>query len=275
MSMKERTSLEIYVDELKNNNCSTLKIEEELELLKLASKGDKEAINKIINANLRFVISVAKKYAKFGSDIEDLIQVGNIALFESFDSFDYDKFIKSGCNRFISYAGRRIAQKIILESKNNYAVSLKDGKFKQLKSLQNEMSNLDEEMDELTKVEIASKNIGISKKAGMQIYNASMKASSLDFIITDDEKTFGERIADETFIQPAEEAIMNIMSEEVKEKITTLPQLEKDVLTLSYGLNGTKPLNYPTIGKQIGYTREGVRVIHNRAIEHLKEQLAA
>jgi len=283
MRTNERTALEIYLSELKNSNCQALALEKEHELLKKASNGDKKAIEKIIKANLRFVISVAKKYARNNEELlNDFIQVGNIALYESFESFDYEKFIKKGCNRFISYAGLRITQKIALESKKVYSVNITDGKFKDLKKLKAEMTLVEENLNyffpnsenvsELDKVKLAAENIGMKEKVAVNLYESSLIASSLDYPTDSDSRTLSDTLFDDKYLSPEDESIYNICSDELKTKLKKLSRLEEDVITLAYGLNGNSPLNYPAIGNEIGYTREGIRIIHNRALEHLKEE---
>ncbi len=273
MSVKEKSSLELYIEEIGSENCSPLEIQKENELLKKASAGDRKAQDKIIRANLRYVVSVAKKFAKGNVELDDLVQAGNEALFESFATFDYDKFAKSGCNRFISYAGRRIAQKIALEAKGGIDVSISEGKFKDLKKLQKEMASIDGDMDEMSRVEKAAISLGIKKSAALNLYNSAETASSLEYKSEEDGRKLEEKMPCNTFASPDEEALMNANSEVLKKSIVKLGKIEEEVLTLAYGLDGNEALNYPAIGKILGYTREGIRIVHNRAINHLKEEM--
>lgn len=273
MKATERTSLEIYIEKLKDEECSALDLQNERELLKKAAAGDMKARNKILKSNLRYVVSVAKKCRKSGVDLDDLVQAGNEALYESFLTFDYDKFVKSGCNRFISYAGRRIAQKIALEAKGAIPVSISEGKFKDLRKLLVEMSAQNPELDEMAKVENAARSLGMKKKNAMELYTSTTDAASMEFHHDEDDKPLGERLSNDTFVTPENEAVMNISSETLKKCIVKLGRIEGKVLTLAYGLDGKAPLNYPAIGRELGYTREGVRVVHNRAINRLRESM--
>ena len=108
MKAIEKSSIELYIKEIGSGTCSPLALRDEDELLRRASGGDEAARERIMKANLRYVVSVAKKYARGSVDLDDLVQAGNEALFESFETFDYGKFKKSGCSKFITYAGRRI-----------------------------------------------------------------------------------------------------------------------------------------------------------------------
>ena len=273
MKATEKTSLEIYIEKLKDEECSALDLKNERELLKKASCGDKKARNKIISSNLRYVVSVAKKFARANVDLDDLVQAGNEALYESFQTFDYDKFVKSGCNRFISYAGRRIAQKIAIEAKCGIPVSISDGKYKDLKKLLVEMSAQNPELDEIKKVENAARTLGMKKNSAVELYTTTSESVSMEFQFDEDDKPLGERLRNDTFVTPENEAVMKISSELLKKCMDNLCTLEEQVLTLAYGLDGNAPLNYPAIGKQLGYTREGVRVVHNRAISHLRASM--
>ncbi len=273
MNEKERTSLEIYINELSRTDFSALDLEEELELLKLASDGDKKAQEKIIKANLRFVVSVAKKYAKKGALLDDLVQAGNIALFESFDSFDYEKFVRSGCCRFISYAGRRVAQKITLEAKNALPVSITDGKYKELRKFQYEMSSLGIDSNDENGIKNTAKSLGITEKRARQLYESSLDTTSYEQSSYGDGKSIEEKLGDSSFATPEDDAILNVSAIELKKNLSKLDRIEEEVITLAYGLDGHAPLNYPAIGAKIGYTREGVRLVHNRAISHLRENM--
>lgn len=273
MNTKERTSLEIYIGELGKSNCSALDLEQELDLLLKASEGDIVAQEKIIKANLRFVVSVAKKYAKNGVLLDDLIQAGNMALFESFQSFDYEKFVRSGCGRFITYAGRRVAQKIALEAKNSISVTITDGKYKELRKFQAEVKALENEFSNEDEIKVAAKNLGISEKRARTLYESSLESASYEQTSFNDGKSIEEKLGDTSFSTPEDEAILNVSAFQLKKSLSKLNSLEEKVITLAYGLDGHAPLNYPAIGEKIGYTREGVRLVHNRAINHLKENM--
>lgn len=273
MSAKEKSAFEIFMKELGKESFSALDLRKEHELLQLAEKGDVKAQEKIIKANLRYVVSVAKNFANKGSLLDDLIQVGSIALFESFQSFNYEKFLQSGCNRFISYASKRVIQKISLEVKKSLPVSITDGKFKELKKLQTEMKNLGIDNLDESALELLSKNVGISKKKIKNLYKISLDTFSLEQTSDYDGKSLEDRLGDTFFSTPEEESIKKVMSEEVKKNLSSLSRTEEDVLTLAYGLDKNEPLNYPAIGKKLGYTREGIRLIHNRAINHLRKNM--
>lgn len=243
----EKSAMELYLGELKN--CpSNLKINDERELLKRAAAGDKKAREKIIKANLRFVVSVAKRFWKRGGvSLEDLICAGNLALYESFDTFDFEKFCKNGCGRFITYAGRRICQRIEQESRFALSVSMGEGAFK---DFQKNAKSAWQSAKSKRSVALL-----LAGKGAEELDSAAKKISSLENV--------------------SESVQKKIDSELILLKTKRLPELERKVVFLVYGLSGGEPLNYPAVGKRIGYTREGVRAIHNRAVKHLKEMLGA
>lgn len=251
--MNERTAMDIYISELSRAQCDSLEMEEELSLLARAADGDRKAMRRIVEANLRFVVSVAKKYARRGgAELEDLVQAGSLALYESFATFDYGKFVRSGCCRFASYAGMRVAQKIAMEA-SAHSLSAPVCAVRAAARLE------------------FSEGQKISEKRARTLANARERAVSLDA-----EDSDGRRVSDfasDPREDPARDAVMSICAQNLSGAMRSLPQVERDVLDMAYGLSGEKPMNYPAIGRELGYTREGVRLVHNRAVRHLREMM--
>ena len=272
MKAIEKSSIELYIEEIGSGTCSPLALRDEDELLRRASGGDEAARERIMKANLRYVVSVAKKYARGSVDLDDLVQAGNEALFESFETFDYGKFKKSGCSRFITYAGRRICQKIAMEAKGGIDVSITEGKFKDLRRLRKEMSSMECE-SEAERVERAADSLGMNRKSAMRLYRTAEQASSLEYSAESGDRSLEERMPSETFAAPDEEALMRTNAELLRKLVERLGCIEGKVITLAYGLDGGEPLNYPAIGQRLGYTREGIRIVHNRAISRLREEM--
>ena len=113
----------------------------------------------------------------------------------------------------------------------------------------------------------------LKKNSAVELYTTTSESVSMEFQFDEDDKPLGERLRNDTFVTPENEAVMKISSELLKKCMDNLCNIEEQVLTLAYGLDGNAPLNYPAIGKQLGYTREGVRVVHNRAISHLRASM--
>lgn len=272
MKSIEKSSIEFYIEEIGKEACSPLDLKNEDELLKKASGGDEKARARIMKANLRYVVSVAKKYARGAVDLDDLVQAGNEALFESFGTFDYDKFKRSGCSRFITYAGRRICQKIAMEAKGGLDVSMPEGKFKDLKRLRKAVSET-ECGDEAKAVEKAAAALGMKGKTALGLYRTAERAASLEYSAEDGGRSLEERMPSGTFVSPDEDALMRTNADLLRKLVRKLGRVEKSVITMAYGLDGGEPLNYPAIGKALGYTREGIRIVHNRAISRLREEM--
>lgn len=266
----EKSSLAIYIEKISSSSFDALSLDEEQELLEKAAAGDVRARDRIIRANMRFVVSVAKKYARGTAELSDLIQAGNAALFESFFSFNISAFRKSGCHRFISYAGRRISQQIALEARITCPVSVKSGKYKELRKLQAAVASASEG-DEC--VSRAAKKIGMRADKAEALLSVAGESVSLDAPASDGNRALSELIADNRGMSVDERAVMSVSAEILTKKLRALGGIEGKVISLAYGLYGGEPLNYPAIGNALGYTREGIRVVHNRAIERLRKMM--
>lgn len=252
------------------NKIPLLSYEEEYPLALKAKEGDKKARERIINSNLRFVVSVAKKFRGQGLALSDLINEGNIGLVVALDKFEPEKGY-----HFISYAVWWIRQSIMKAiSEKGRAVRLPLNRSNELIQIQkaqraimaeNEISDpTDEEIAELT---------GLDKKLINDLLTVSGDMVSFDSPVKkgeEGESTFGDFILDSNK-GPEDEVMETSMKEDVRSLLSVLSDKERNIIELRYGLNGEKPMSLKEIGENYNLTKERIRQIEKKALEKLKE----
>ena len=268
--MTDENVLATYLKEI--NKIPLLSNEEEVELAEKAAAGDKLAKNKIINANLRFVVTIAKKYQKKGLDIEDLISEGNIGLMNAIEKFDVSKGY-----RFISYAVWWIRQSILKAiceksrpirlplNRANELVRIEHAK----KELYSTGLSLNEE-DEITEV---ANMLNMDSTHVREMINISKEMASLDSEIYGKDNsyiTMGEMLEDTRYAAPDTKLIEEDMNRELNDVIDTLKPNEAQVLRMRYGLDGQKPMSLKEVGEAFDLTKERIRQIEKIAIKRMR-----
>lgn len=268
--MTDENVLATYLKEI--NKIPLLSNEEEVELAEKAAAGDKLAKNKIINANLRFVVTIAKKYQKKGLDIEDLISEGNIGLINAIEKFDVSKGY-----RFISYAVWWIRQSILKAiceksrpirlplNRANELVRIEHAK----KELYSTGISLNEE-DEITEV---ANMLNMDSTHVREMINISKEMASLDSEIYGKDNsyiTMGEMLEDTRYAAPDTKLIEEDMNRELNDVIDTLKPNEAQVLRMRYGLDGQKPMSLKEVGEAFDLTKERIRQIEKIAIKRMR-----
>ena len=268
--MTDENVLATYLKEI--NKIPLLSNEEEVELAEKAAAGDKLAKNKIINANLRFVVTIAKKYQKKGLDIEDLISEGNIGLINAIEKFDVSKGY-----RFISYAVWWIRQSILKAiceksrpirlplNRANELVRIEHAK----KELYSTGLSLNEE-DEITEV---ANMLNMDSTHVREMINISKEMASLDSEIYGKDNsyiTMGEMLEDTRYAAPDTKLIEEDMNRELNDVIDTLKPNEAQVLRMRYGLDGQKPMSLKEGGEAFDLTKERIRQIEKIAIKRMR-----
>ncbi len=259
--------LSIYLKEI--NRIPLISHEEEYELALKAKAGDKAARDRILRANLRFVVSVAKKFRGQGLPLSDLINEGNIGLITALDKFEPDKGY-----HFISYAVWWIRQSIMKAiSEKGRTVRLPLNRSNELMQIQKAQKTL---MHEKETIEPSSEDIAVATGLDAKLVNDLLAISedviSFDSPVKkgeDSDSTFGDFIEDES-TGPEEMVMQGSLKEAVDSLLDTLSDKERDIIERRFGLNNRKPMSLKEIGEVYGLTKERIRQIEKRALERLR-----
>ncbi len=244
-----------------------LTAEEELFYAKNMTEGDPKAKEKLINANLRLVVSIAKRYVGRGMAFLDLIQEGNLGLMKAVDKFDYTKGFK-----FSTYATWWIRQAITRSIADQartirIPVHMVETINKLIKVSRSLLQSLGREP---TSEEIAEA-MGISEARVIEIQKIAQDPVSLETPIgEEDDSHLGDFIEDTSATAPIEAAEANMLKEQVNEILSTLAPREAMVLILRYGLRDGRPRTLEEVGKVFNVTRERIRQIEAKALRRLK-----
>ena len=244
-----------------------LTMEEEQKIAKRISEGDPEAKKELIEANLRLVVSIAKKYVGRGLPLLDLIQEGNIGLMKAVDKFEYEKGFK-----FSTYATWWIRQAItraIADQAKTIRVPVHMVETIN-KTLRTSRMLLQELGREPTNEEIAKKmNMPVAKID--EILKTSRDPVSLDTPIGEEEDSqLGDFIEDESLLSPVDSASFSMLKEELEEAMASLTERERNVIKLRFGLDDGKTRTLEEVGKEFNVTRERIRQIEAKALRKLR-----
>jgi RNA polymerase primary sigma factor len=241
--------------------------EDEARLAVEIRAGDEEATNKLVRANLRFVVSVAKKYQNQGVSLSDLINEGNLGLMRAAKRFDETKGIK-----FISYAVWWIRQAILQAlAEQSRIVRVPLNRAGDLHRIGKRAATLLQDLGrEPTYLEIAE-GLGISEEEVSRTMAISHISLSLDAPMTPGEdNSLIDHLADTNRLLPDEEAFEKALIECVQQSLLILKPREGRVLRMYFGLDGDEPMTLEVIGEVLGVTRERVRQIKDRALLKLR-----
>ena len=265
----EKDVLSIYLKEI--NRVPLLDHDEEYQLALRAQKGDEKARERLISANLRFVVAVAKKFQGQGLPLEDLIDEGNIGLLIALDKFEPDKGY-----HFISYAVWWIRQSIMKAiCEKSRAVRLPLNRANELfqiqkaqKSLMHSSGSADVSIEEI------AQEAGLEPELVNELLSISRDTVSFDTPVTaGGESTtsrLGDFIEDEGF-GPEELAMQKCLKEDINTVLSTLSDKEREIIILRFGLNNNAPMSLKEIGEIFNLTKERIRQIEKRALERLKQ----
>ena len=259
MSFKDITLKEI-------GNVPLLSAEEETELAKRVEQGDEEAKKKLTEANLRLVVSIAKKYVGRGMPFLDLIQEGNMGLMKAVDKFDYTKgykfstyatwWIRQAITRGIADTGRTIRVPVHMVETIN-------------KTLRMTRTLLQELGREPTPEEVADR-LGVPVSRVREVLKISRDPVSLDTPIgEEDDSHLGDFIPDEDASEPSEAASFSLLREQLEEVLDTLAPREKKVLELRFGIVDGRTRTLEEVGKEFNVTRDRIRQIEAKALRKL------
>jgi len=260
-------SVRLYLREI--GKIPLLSAEEELALAKKVVAGDKKAKDKMAEANMRLVVSIAKRYVGRGLDLLDLIQEGNTGLLRAVEKFDPDKGFK-----FSTYATWWIRQAITRAIADQArTIRIPVHMVETINKLLRTQRRLTQELNrEPTNEEIAeAMEIDVDKVE--HIMKIKQDISSLDASVRDDEEdsVLGDFIEDEDTVSPEESATGQLLKEHVKEMLGALTEREQKILKLRFGLEDGKSHTLEEVGQEFNVTRERIRQIEAKALAKLRK----
>ena len=260
-------SLDLYLKEI--SNYPLLSREDEIQLAKRIKKNDQRALEKITRSNLRFVVSVAKKYQFCNQSVSlaDLINEGNVGLIRAAHKFDETKGIK-----FISYAVWWIRQAILQAlAEQSHIVRIPMNRAGTLYKIGKKSNRLTQELGRKPTVEEIAEGMDISLEEVRKTLSISQSHLSLDAPLTPGEDNrLLDYLPDNYNRCPAENAFENALSSAIEDSLSTLKEREAKILRLYFGLGGQEPMTLEQVGSVLGITRERVRQIKEKAFSRLR-----
>ena len=266
----------IYRDEVKDSlhryledvaTSEPLTSEEEVFLARRIKKGDLEARRKLVEANLRFVITVAREHQNQGVPLADLISAGNVGLITAAERFDETKGFK-----FISYAVWWIRQSILQTlAEHSRVVRLPLNRVDLLRRISRYVNNRQQETSGRPPEEEIAEELGISVEQVVDTLASGQRILSLDMTFDEDEEnSLLEVMTDENQKSPDHLLLQNSLEDEIFAALDTLEEREREVIRLYFGLGGDAEMTLEEIGIRFRLTRERVRQIKEKALRKLR-----
>ena len=263
---EEQSALDQYLRDVSRHELLTP--EQEIELGRRAREGDEDAVQRLVRANLRFVISVAKKYQNRGVSLIDLIQEGNVGLVTAARKFDIDQGVK-----FISYAVWWIRQAILAALANQgRAVRVPLNRASDLARIFRERERLKQELRRDPSLEEVAEAAMLTPEIVQSLQTLNAAEIRLDAPIGDsDDSQLVERFMSDEAQEPEVAVEERLLAEHIERALDTLAERDARVVRLYFGLDGGREHTLEEIGNMLGVTRERVRQLRDRALKRLRE----
>jgi RNA polymerase primary sigma factor len=259
-------SVRLYLREI--GRVKMIKPDEEIELARLIAKGDAQAKKKLIQANLRLVISIAKKYLNRGLPFQDLIQEGNLGLIRAAEKFDHTKGFK-----FSTYATWWIRQAISrgLADKSR-TIRVPVHMVESINKLKKTNSKLSQDLGRKPTEQELSAAMDITINKVQEIQQADREPVSMETPLNRDDETYiGDLIEDDESDRPEATTAEELMRQDLGRMLSQLTPRERDIMHLRYGLEDGRQRTLEEVGKLFNITRERVRQIEHKAFRKLRQ----
>lgn len=263
-------SVKMYLKEI--GKIPLLSAEEEKDLAIRTKEGDTEAKDKLVESNLRLVVSIAKKYMNRGLSLLDLIQEGNIGLIKAVDKFDYSKGFK-----FSTYATWWIRQAITRAIADQArTIRIPVHMVETINKLTRVQRQLVQDLGRDPDIDELAAEMKMTPEKIREIQRISQDPVSIDKPVGEEEDSkLGDFLSSDELVAPDEEVARNLLKEELIQVLGILTDRESKVLRLRFGLDDGKQRTLEDVGKSLGVTRERIRQIEAKAIRKLARSSAA
>jgi RNA polymerase primary sigma factor len=262
---RDSESLEKYLSEIAKEEMIT--VEEEVQLAQRIKKGDQKALERLVKANLRFVVSVAKQYQHQGLSLPDLINEGNVGLIKAAQKFDETKGFK-----FISYAVWWIRQSILQAiAEQSRIVRLPLNKIGTLNKIHKAFNQLEQEFQRTPQANEISKVVDIPEDKISSTLSMSGRPVSVDApLVEGEESSLLDLMENKDSPMADIQLVGESLKKEIQRTLATLSEKERCVIEMFYGL-GKKEMSLEEIGQEIGLSRERTRQIKENALRRLQK----
>ncbi len=258
-------TLQLFLNEIGRHRLLTP--DEEIELARRIERGDLGAKDRMIKANLRLVVSIAKKYTNRGLQFLDLIQEGNIGLMKAVDKFEYRRgykfstyatwWIRQAITRSIADQARTIRIPVHMVEHMNRVIRAK--------------RQLHQELEREPTIDELAARVQLEPERVRELLRISLDPLSLDSPIgEEDESNLGDFIEDSSTDGPADAATKTMLTEAVEDVLGELSEREQEIVRMRFGLDGGQAKTLEEVGKQFGVTRERIRQIESKTMSKLR-----
>jgi RNA polymerase primary sigma factor len=267
---RDGASLDRYLADIGKEGL--ISAEEEVELARRIKQGDQDALAKLTKTNLRFVVSVAKQYQNQGLGLQDLINEGNLGLIKAAQRFDETRGFK-----FISFAVWWIRQAIHQAiADQSRIVRLPQNQVGTINKLKKEIAKLEQKLERVPTIDEIAQVMDLPEYKVVELLRMNTHSQSMDASISPDEDT---KFID-TFISATNEStdqtlIQESMNQDVEKILVVLPEQERDILKMCFGIGEPHEYTLEEIGNRFDISRERVRQIKERALKRLRAEQKA